>query len=498
MTKLTFPKVFDTFNQVSWHNDLVHGGHLLYESGNHFLYKSVSNEYFSFRPVVKLTGSRFDALVTSHFLAYSDYQWDEVELRPDDVKVVHKVFSTCTMGNTFIRNTIVNFYEWSGGASELMLLKLVDDLVQTNKITVNIFIDERGLDLKPSVIEILNTILMGPNAIHKKEYTMKLDHAHTHTPRFTNRYRNFIKEFCNSLAECLVQNSSVTGVILPSVSAEDIDQIFTRLSQGNVVSKLTHLTCTKGHRKSPSRSKQPPICQKFCTSLATFLSRNTSLIEVDLDIPLHSDLISSYVETIKSGLVHNKSLQKLSIGYRGLNFGELVFERNKCTNEIELIKVAEPSDLHVGYDDGSFQSNDCDPSPPQAKRPCQDNQGCGNFSPLGHRDSTSPDQLCMYGLDIAHSSQQFQPQIPKSDCLSPPLPPPNHPVKDHGSIHDIIDLTVESPPRQDIQSPDVIDLTQDSPQPYDHVDDTHSSALPSSTTTSPKSSSVNGKTGKPS
>ena len=140
---------------------------LLYESGNHFLYKSVSNEYFSFRPVVKLTGSRFDALVTSHFLAYSDSQWDEVELRPDDVKIVHKVFSTCTMGNTFIRNTIVNFYEWSGGASELMLLKLVDDLVQTNKITVNIFIDERGLDLKPSVIEILNTILMGPNAIHK-------------------------------------------------------------------------------------------------------------------------------------------------------------------------------------------------------------------------------------------------------------------------------------------------------------------------------------------
>ena len=489
MTKLTFPKVFDTFGQISWYRDLIHACHLLYESGNHSLYKSISSKYFSSK-VIKLTGSRFDALVTSHFLAYSGCQWDKLELRSDDVKIVHKVISTCAVDNTSIQNTTVNFQEWSGGASELMLLKLVDDLVQTNKITVNIFIDEKGLDLKPSVVEILNTVLMGSNAIHKKEYTIMLGRRDLRVPGYTDKYRNFSKQYCKTLAECLTQNSSVTEVRLVSVSAGDMDIFFTRLSQENSVSKLTHLACSKGKRKCPSRGKQPPICQKFCNSLATFLLRNTSLIQVDLDIPLYGDLISPYVEIIKSGLVHNKSLQKLSICW-----GQIVFERNKHTNEIELLKTVSKPDLDYGNDE-SFQGSDCDPSPPQVKRPCQDNQGCGNFSPLGHKDSTSPDQLHVYRLDMAHSSQQFQPQTPKSDCLSvlPPCPlPPNHPVKYRGSLHDRIDLAVESPPPRDIQSPGMIDLTQDSPHPHDHVDThfcTHSSALPSSTTTSPQLSSV--------
>ena len=469
MTKLTFLKAFDTFGQISWDRDLVHACHLLYESGNHSLYKSISSKYFSSR-VIKLTGSRFDALVTSHFLAYSGCQWDKLELRSDDVKIVHKVFSTCAVDNTSIQNTTVKFCEWSGGATDLMMLKLLDDLVQTNKITVDISINEKGLDLKPSVIKILNTVLMGSNAIHKKEYTIELGSRGIRVP--ADKDRNFSKQFCKTLAECLTQNSSVTAVILIAVSAGDMDIFFNRLSQESSVSKLTRLKCIKGYRKCPSRGKQPPICQKFCNSLATFLSRNTSLIQVDLDIPLYSDLISPYVEIIKSGLVHNKSLQKLSICW-----GEIVFERNKHTNEMELLKTVNKPDL--GYDND--ESSDCDPSPPQAKRPCWDNQGCADLSPPGHRDS--PNKLHAYGLDMAHSSQQFQPQTPKSDCLSVLSPPPPHPV------------TVESPPPRDIQSPGVIDLTQDSPQPYDHVDDTHfhshSSAYPSTTTTTtPQLSSI--------
>ena len=461
MTKLNFPRVFDTFGQISWDRDLVHACHLLYESGNHFLCKSISNEYFS-SMVVKLTGSRFDALVISHFVAYSGCQWDEVELRPDDVKIVHKVFSTCTVENTSIQNIVLNFHEWSGGDTEL---KLLDELNQINRI--NIPIKEMRYNQKLAS-EMLSTALMGWNAIREKECTITWDY--TDNPENCD----LVEQFCKTLAECLAQSSSVTEVRLKSVLAEDIDQLFTHLSQGNTpVSKLTRLTCTIGQYKSSSKSKQPPVFQKCCTSLARYLSRNTSLIQVDLEIPLHSDIFSSCMETIKSGLVHNKSLQKLNIK---LFDGEVFFLRNIRTNEIELIEQY-------------FQSSDCDPSPPQTKRPCRDNQECDDFSPPGCRNS--PYQLHTHGLDMAHPNQlqphQFQPQTQKSNrlsVLSPPLPPPNNPVEDHGSPHDIMD-----------QSPGfLIDLSQDSPQPHDHVDNTHFhshlSALPSNTTTTPQQSSV--------
>ena len=470
MTKLNFPRVFDTFGQISWDRDLVHVCHLLYESGNHFLCKSISNEYFS-SMVVKLTGSRFDALVISHFVAYSGCQWDELELRPDDAKVVHKVFSTCTVENTSIQNIVLNFHEWSGGDTEL---KLLDELNQINRINIPIKEMRYNQNLAS---KMLSTALMGRNAIREKECTITWDY--TDNPE--NCY--LVEQFCKTLAECLAQSSSVTEVRLKSVLAEDIDRLFTHLSRGNTpVSKLTCLTCTIGQYKSSSKSKQPPVFQKFCTSLARYLSRNTSLIQVDLDIPLHSDIFSSCMETIKSGLVHNESLQKLNVK---LFDGEVFFLRNIRTNEIELIEQY-------------FQSSDCDPSPPQAKRPCRDNQECADFSPPGRRDS--PYQLHTHGLDMAHPNQlqphQFQPQTQKSNrlsVLSPPPPPPNNPVKDRGSPHDIMDLSVESSPPQDIQSPGLTDLTQDSPQPHDHVDNahfhSHLSALPSTTTT-PQLSSV--------
>ena len=459
MTKLTFPKVFDTFSQISWDKDIVHACHLLYESGNHNLYKSISNEYFSSTGrVVKLTGSRFDALVISHFIAYSDSQWDEVELRPDDVKIVHKVFSTCTVENTSIQNIVLNFHEWSGGDAEL---KLLDELNQINRINIPIRYNQKLAS------RMLSTALMGQNAIREKECTITWDY--TDNPENCD----LVEQFCKTLAECLAQSSSVTEVRLKSVLAEDIDQLFTHLSQGNTpVSKLTHLTCTIGQYKSSSKSKQPPVFQKCCTSLARYLSSNTSLIQVDLEIPLHSDVFSSCVETVKSGLVHNKCLQKLNIK---LFDDEVFFQRNIKTNEIELTEQY-------------FQSSDCNPSPPQAKRPYRDNQECADFSSPGRRDS--PYQLYTHGLDMAHPNQlqphQFQPQTQKSNrlsVLSPPPPPPNNPIEDHGSPHDIMD-----------QLPGfLIDLSLDSPQPHDHVDNTHFhshlSTLPSITTT-PQLSSV--------
>ena len=278
----------------------------------------------------------------SHFVAYSGSHWDKLELRPDNVhmKIVHKVFRTCTVENTSIQDIVLNFHEWSGDDTEL---KLLDELNQINRINIPI------KEMWESASKMLSTTLIGPNAIREKECTITWDY--THNPE---NY-DLVEQFRKTLAECLAQSSSVTEIKLKLVLAEDIDQLFTHLSRGNMpVSKLTRLTCTIGQYKSSSEPNQPSVFQKCCTSLARYLSRNTSLIQVDLEIPLHSDVFSSCVETIKSGLVHNKSLQKLSVT---LLDGEMFFLRNVKTNEIELIeKYFQSSEQY-------FQSRDCDPSP---------------------------------------------------------------------------------------------------------------------------------------
>ena len=455
MSKLTFLEDSSKFSQISWTTDTVHACHLLYESANYSLCKSIANECFLCKKI-KITGSRFDVLVTSHFIAYSDNKWDTLELRPKDMKIVRRVFDTCAADNVSVLHTVVERFEISrssGDINNLMLLKILDEFTHINKITVNILIDDHETT---SFKENLSNVLMGPDAIHKKEYAISFDH----TMHFTH-----IDFLCEILAECLAQNGSLTGIVLKSVSALAINIIFTRLSQGNSVSKLAHLTCIKARRHCPHSRQQPPICQKFCSALATFLSRSTSIIQLELDIPLYGSIVSDYMETIKSGLANNTVLQKLS-----LCNGHIIFKRNELTKEMELVKALKPLSQALDYDNESLGTcQHSDPSPSQAKRFCQDNRGGNNFSASSNRDS--PIKL---NTDVVHSNQISQPQFQSSMCLSvsssPHTPAPNH---SYGAQHDIhvIDLTTESPPPQVTNSPDVIDLTQDSPspQPNDHT-----------------------------
>ena len=108
-TRLSFPDAHSVFNKESWITDHVHICHLLYESGNNSICRYISENYILSK-AIKLTGSRFDALVISNFLAYSGCQWDQLELRPEDVKILHELF-TCALDdvNTSIKETYLKF-----------------------------------------------------------------------------------------------------------------------------------------------------------------------------------------------------------------------------------------------------------------------------------------------------------------------------------------------------------------------------------------------------
>ena len=378
MTKLGFLHAFSIFDQISWEEDIIHACHLLYESGNVPLYKCISDKYISPK-TVKIKGSRFDALVVSHFIAYSNNQWDKLQLRPNDVTIVNKVFSSCTL-NTSIQIVMVSFTR----DDDFTLLKILERSVQIIGVSISLhFSEERKEQL--SMLEKVRKILMGPHAITSKDYTIVLEYI---SGTFSVYRNDFLTQFCETLAEGLAQNSSITGVKLNCVSADDVQLIFTRLSKSNSISNLAHIQCIQNNRKSPVLNEQYDICKRFCASLETYISKNKSLQSADLDVPLDSHLIVNHIEVLKSGLAHNTTIQTLSICK-----GKVLFKRNQKTKKIELIEV--PNPYTTPY------LNPASPNMPVYGS----SYGCRDFQ-TGNRLLTSP---------LTHNSPSTQyPMTPKS------------------------------------------------------------------------------------
>ena len=201
LTKLNFPDAHSIFAEHSilnfskfWIKDSVHICHLLYESGNHSVCRYIS-ENCTVSKTIKFSGSRFDALVISHFVAHSGCQWDVLELRPEDVKVVHRSFSTCTLEsvNTSIKETMVTFgaghrIPFLTGASsfqdamtiselytDMTILKYLDDLTQITRVFVHIVNGVGDSQSHQELMDSLIVALVGPHAVHKKCYMIILD-----------------------------------------------------------------------------------------------------------------------------------------------------------------------------------------------------------------------------------------------------------------------------------------------------------------------------------
>ena len=378
LTRLDFPGAPSVFSQESWCRDNIHVCHLLYESGNHSVCKYIS-ENGILSKTIKFAGSRFDVLVMSHFVAYSGCQWDLLELRPEDVKIVHKSFSTSTLENvntsvkeTWVQfgtardavidvhnvfpNVINTFQIWNAmtDSMDLTVLKYLDELPQTTRVIVRIMICEEKSFQK--LTESLSTALVGSHAVHRKCYTIILDIMGD----IRSVPSGFKKtELCITLGECLAQNSSITNVKLNSVTVKDISCIFTHLSQDYSISKLACFECRVVNSQNPFEAALP-VFKDFLVSLSNLITTNKSLQQLYFDISGLPVLIHAQLPTIKSILVDNKILQKLTIR-NGLHVVE--FKRNQDTNEMDLT----PSIIN---NSASSIATDCISSPPpRAKRP---------------------------------------------------------------------------------------------------------------------------------
>jgi hypothetical protein len=249
MTKLGFPGSSSIFSLELWKKDPVLFCHLCYESQSEsVLCKSISETCFDSPKTVKLTGSRFESLVISNFMAYSDCHWAEFHLKPDDIEMVHKVFRF--HNTTLIDEVIVSFDHEN---NNLELLTYLERLNQVNRVRVIIkFGDHDCLSRYTSagnceqdrkILNGLAIVLSGPYNYRLKVKRYSIILAHSNPGNTRNR---FVAEFCEILAQGIVQNNSVTEIILNCVLPQDIKSIFESLNS-NI--GLERIVCKKGDNR---------------------------------------------------------------------------------------------------------------------------------------------------------------------------------------------------------------------------------------------------------
>ena len=284
LTELKFPDAQSIFGKDLGIPYNIHACHLLYESGNTSIFKYVS-ENSAISKSIMLRGSNIERLVVTYLVANSGSQWDSFELRPEDVKLVRKLFCTQESTNTSIKETIIKFdsmvTQYSGMADggnepsqDLMILKLLDELTPITRIVVGITVYENRFYSCQTLIETLHTVFVGPHSVREKYYTIELDFIEPITQnQSTNNYKNSKTKLCETLAECIAQNSFITHVTLYSATASNVSCIFSRLSQEDSRSKLEYFQYHA--RQLPHLA--PPVPVEFLTALSNLISTNKSL-----------------------------------------------------------------------------------------------------------------------------------------------------------------------------------------------------------------------------
>ena len=348
LTKLEFPHASRVFNQEYWNDDaIIILSHLTYEAGDRTLCEDVCKgccNPFTFESI-ELTGSKFDKLVTSTFIAQSNYQWKEFRIKYDDIKIVHEVFSSVCSG-TSIENTFVTDFSSENGEHNLVLLKSLDELPQLDRVHFVVDISGKSEQLVHDLkmIQDLNNFFTGRLA---KRYCIELAAPSDQKIYTCTLQRDkMLLRFCKTLGKCLVQNTSLIEVHLFGVFANHVMCIISSLNERDSVPNLERLVCD-GVFLVETRGEQVPF-QEFCTTLKRFISHNpcTSLKELHLEVFVDRDLNKIGIDAIASALQDNPTLQKLT-----LTAEELFFERNcetetmelKCSNEYKTELSLQPS-----------------------------------------------------------------------------------------------------------------------------------------------------------
>ena len=391
LTRLEFPNVFSVFSQGSWKRDQVHICHLTYEAGNQSVCRDIAENYSFTNRSIELTGSRFDKLVLSDFVASSDCPWLEVKFKPNDSHLIHKVFSTHRDSTTRIDNVWVEF-DCKEGDIDFAPVRLLDVVAQVSMVTIVVRFAEKTTKFDRCsdllFIKNLSELFTGTQHVQYKKYCIALGRL---SSLCTLHYSNILERFCKALGNCLIQSTCVTQIILDEVFSKAVHHIFATLSQNTSSSHLKSFTCTKG---SVSPSKQHTVSVPFlvfCTTLAKVISHVTSLEKLSLelfdeDCIVNDTINSDGIDAIESALVHNTTLQKLTFVQGGL-----LFERNQETGVMELkctqkyIKKLSLTPSVILSE--SSKQNESPPEAPPAKRPRSD---CSPPQSVSDNTLTSP------------------------------------------------------------------------------------------------------------
>ena len=394
LTKLEFPHTSRVFSQEYWNDDaIIILSHLTYEAGNCTLCEDVCKSCcnpFTFESI-ELTGSKFDKLVTSTFIAQSNYQWKEFRIKYDDIKIVHEVFSSSVCSGTSIENTFVTDFSSENGEHNLVLLKSLDELPQLDRVHFVVDISGKSEQLVHDLkmIQDLNNFFTGRQLA--KRYCIELAAPPDQKIYTCTLQRDkMLLRFCKTLGKCLVQNTSLIEVHLFGVFANHVMCIISSLNERDSVPNLERLVCD-GVFLVETRGEQVPF-QEFCTTLKRFISHNpcTSLKELHLEVFVDRDLNKIGIDAIASALQDNPRLQKLT-----LTAEELFFEKNcetetmelKCSNEYKTELSLQPSVTLKGSNN-SYRRRLINKSfePPPVPSDVE------NGSPIGQPCITSPPQ----------------------------------------------------------------------------------------------------------
>ena len=245
LTKLEFPDVSSVLSKESWKKDRVHICHLTYEARNHCICKDIAVRCCSSsdESSIELTGSKFDKLVVSDFVANSDCQWTELKLEPNDISVAHRAFSTNSDSVTCIDSVSVTF-SCKQGHVDVAPIGLFESLPQISEVCI--VVDFTGKATAPekradeAFVESMSKYFTQTKVIHNKLYFITLYSKF----KDTKHYSQHSQQLCKALGQCLIQSSCITEIVLKGVLSKAVQYIFTALSQEVSNSSLESLVCT--------------------------------------------------------------------------------------------------------------------------------------------------------------------------------------------------------------------------------------------------------------
>ena len=321
ITKLRISGVQSVFDCDLWKYHHVHACHLLYESDNrsHSLYSYVANHCIPQKEITIAHAqySRFDTLVTIHFLAYSNCQWNCLKLNIHQVQTLLKMFWGLNSCHTFIKRVDIEFNEVSicevAQCHTSLLNELSESQFQIGDVRLLISLTR----VLTSDIQIVKN-----NLKRVLSETKVVDSVYVEV---TNT--NYVKDIFEAVVECLAHNSTINNLELGSLTVENFEYVMSLLIKWNSNLNLTTLSVYKAETRF---CHQPERYAKFFTAFSKYLAKNTSIKQINfITMPLNT---LNCIDIIWSGLKQNSTLEELTIGET------IVFRRNYDTSLFELVK----------------------------------------------------------------------------------------------------------------------------------------------------------------